>query len=165
MNTESRTWRPQPSTPSSNAAPPGFRRVEPPMTPAGYSSHRKEHFDLPLIASLQPGSRHAREYFASIGRVITSPHSICIWVGPEGDFTPEEIAAAESAAHCRSRLGRLVLRSETAAISCPLCRQLRNTVRSGLIPTGLDQHAKCSPEMLRMRQRLKLPRPLPASIR
>jgi 16S rRNA (uracil1498-N3)-methyltransferase len=45
------------------------------------------------------------------------PQSLCIWIGPEGDFTPEEIAAAETAGALPITLGRRVLRAETAAIS------------------------------------------------
>jgi 16S rRNA (uracil1498-N3)-methyltransferase len=37
-------------------------------------------------------------------------------IGPEGDFTPAELAAAESAG-CRAlSLGSLVLRADTAAV-------------------------------------------------
>jgi len=39
-----------------------------------------------------------------------------VWVGPEGDFTPAEMSAAKSAGALPITLGRLVLRSETAAI-------------------------------------------------
>jgi 16S rRNA (uracil1498-N3)-methyltransferase len=92
-------------------------KVEPPVSPGDFLA-RKEKFDLALIASLQIGSRHAREYFHEYrtrhGRL---PQSLCIWVGPEGDFTPEEIAAAETAGALPITLGRLVLRAETAAIS------------------------------------------------
>ena len=79
----------------------------------------KEEFELPLIASLQPGSRHAREYFrefeAAHGR---KPKSVCVWIGPEGDFTPEEITAIESSGARPITLGPLVLRVETAAAYC-----------------------------------------------
>jgi 16S rRNA (uracil1498-N3)-methyltransferase len=93
-------------------------KVETPVSPADFLA-RHEKFDLSLIASLQPGSRHAREYFRAFqerhGRL---PSSVCVWVGPEGDFTPAEVAAAESAGAQPITLGRLVLRSETAAIYC-----------------------------------------------
>ncbi len=93
-------------------------KVEAPLTPEQFLK-RKEQFELPLVASLQSGSKHAREYFrtfrANQGR---APKSICVWVGPEGDFTPAEIAAIESAGALPITLGRLVLRSETAAVYC-----------------------------------------------
>ena len=77
-------------------------------------------FDLMLIASLQPDARHLRpiltEYAAEHGG--KRPQSALILVGPEGDFTPAEIAMARSAG-CRAiTLGPIVLRTETAAIYC-----------------------------------------------
>jgi 16S rRNA (uracil1498-N3)-methyltransferase len=93
-------------------------QVEPPVTPDAFLA-RKETFDLPLIASLQPGSRHAREYFRAFQTERQRhPRSVCIWVGPEGDFTPAEVAAIESAGTLPITLGRLVLRSDTAAVYC-----------------------------------------------
>jgi 16S rRNA (uracil1498-N3)-methyltransferase len=80
---------------------------------------RKEHFELPLIASLQNDSRPAREYFRGFqtqcGRL---PGSVCVWIGPEGDFTPDETEAIKSHGALPITLGRLVLRTETAAIYC-----------------------------------------------
>ncbi len=77
-------------------------------------------FDLMLIASLQPDARHLRpilEEYAG-GRGGKRPSSALILVGPEGDFTPAEIALAKSAG-CRAiTLGPIVLRTETAAIYC-----------------------------------------------
>ena len=93
-------------------------KVEPPVTPLDFLA-RNEHFDLPLIASLRPGSRHAREWFRAYRRERgRSPESICLWIGPEGDFTTEEILAAESAGARPITLGPLILRSETAATYC-----------------------------------------------
>jgi 16S rRNA (uracil1498-N3)-methyltransferase len=78
-----------------------------------------ERFDLSLIASLQPDSRHPRErfqtYLAEHGRL---PRSLGVWVGPEGDFTPAELHAAKAAGVLPISLGQLILRSETAAIYC-----------------------------------------------
>jgi 16S rRNA (uracil1498-N3)-methyltransferase len=71
------------------------------------------------VGSLQKCSRHPREYFRAFqeshGR---NPRSISVWVGPEGDFTPAELAAIQSAGAQPITLGPLVLRSETAAIYC-----------------------------------------------
>jgi 16S rRNA (uracil1498-N3)-methyltransferase len=92
--------------------------IEIPLTPANFLTRKKE-FDLPLIASLQPGSRHPREYFNAFHQQHgCSPKSVCIWIGPEGDFTPEEVAAAESSGAQPITLGPLVLRAETAATYC-----------------------------------------------
>jgi 16S rRNA (uracil1498-N3)-methyltransferase len=80
----------------------------------------KEEFDLSLIASLEADSRHPKEWFRSFRERTAklNPESICVWVGPEGDFTPAELAAAKAAGALPITLGRLVLRSETAAIYC-----------------------------------------------
>jgi 16S rRNA (uracil1498-N3)-methyltransferase len=95
---------------------PWLPRVEPPMTPEQFLA-RNDPFELPLVASLQPGSKHPREYFrafqAAHGR---PPQSACIWIGPEGDFTPAEIARVQTAGALPITLGPLVLRTETAAI-------------------------------------------------
>jgi 16S rRNA (uracil1498-N3)-methyltransferase len=93
-------------------------RVEPPITPGEFLA-RREKFDLPLIASLQPGSRHAREYFRAFeNEKARRAESACAWVGPEGDFTPAETAEIVSAGAFPINLGPLVLRSETAAVYC-----------------------------------------------
>ena len=68
-----------------------------------------------LIASLQHDSRHLRTYLEEHGG---RPGSALILVGPEGDFTPAEIALAKSAGCRPVTLGPIVLRTETAAIYC-----------------------------------------------
>ena len=97
---------------------PWLPQLDPPLTPRAFLALR-ESFELPLIGSLQPDSRHPREFF---NRFFTEhqrlPQSIAIWVGPEGDFTPAELSEAKSAGALPITLGRLVLRSETAAIYC-----------------------------------------------
>lgn len=93
-------------------------KIEAPMTPGEFLSHG-DKFDLPLVASLQPGSRHAREYFQKFqSERGGKPKSVCIWIGPEGDFTVDEIRAIEAGGALPITLGRLVLRVETAAIYC-----------------------------------------------
>lgn len=76
-------------------------------------------FDLMLIASLQPDSRHFKkvleEYMAARKK---KPANALILVGPEGDFTPAEIALAKSGGCRPISLGPIVLRTETAAIYC-----------------------------------------------
>jgi 16S rRNA (uracil1498-N3)-methyltransferase len=46
------------------------------------------------------------------------PASIGIWVGPEGDFTADELAAILAQGAKPISLGANVLRAETAAIYC-----------------------------------------------
>jgi 16S rRNA (uracil1498-N3)-methyltransferase len=92
--------------------------VEPPVTPSQFLA-RHEEFELPLIASLLGGSRSPREYFGAFhaqhGR---GPKSACVWVGPEGDFTPAETDAIKGQGALPITLGPLVLRAETAAVYC-----------------------------------------------
>jgi 16S rRNA (uracil1498-N3)-methyltransferase len=92
--------------------------VETPVTPKAYLA-RGEKFELPLIASLQSDGRHPRERFKTFYEEKRRlPKTVCAWVGPEGDFTPAEMSAIKSAGALPITLGRLVLRSETAAIYC-----------------------------------------------
>lgn len=91
-------------------------QVEAPVTPKEYLA-RGERFELPLIASLQSDCRHPREYFNTFyTEKKRLPKTVSVWVGPEGDFTPAEMSMAKSAGALPITLGRLVLRSETAAI-------------------------------------------------
>jgi 16S rRNA (uracil1498-N3)-methyltransferase len=90
--------------------------VEAPLTPKEYLA-RGEKFELPLVGSLQSDRRHPREYFkAFCAEKRRHPKTVCVWIGPEGDFTPAEMNAIKSAGALPITLGRLVLRSETAAI-------------------------------------------------
>jgi 16S rRNA (uracil1498-N3)-methyltransferase len=92
--------------------------VEPPLTPNQFLA-RAESFEMSLLASLQSGSHRARDYFrafhAKLGRM---PRSVSVWVGPEGDFTPAETELVKANGVLPITLGRLVLRTETAAIYC-----------------------------------------------
>ncbi|MGB7747543.1 MAG: RsmE family RNA methyltransferase [Verrucomicrobiia bacterium] len=93
-------------------------KIETPVTPAQFLAS-KENFDLSLVGSLQKERRHPRECFqefqAKHGRL---PQSVSVWIGPEGDFTLEELSAIQAAGALPISLGRLVLRVETAAIYC-----------------------------------------------
>jgi 16S rRNA (uracil1498-N3)-methyltransferase len=93
-------------------------KIETPMTIEQYLA-RKEKFDLSLVGSLQKERRHPREclsgFQAKHGRL---PQSVGVWIGPEGDFTPEELEAVQASGALPISLGRLVLRVETAAIYC-----------------------------------------------
>lgn len=82
--------------------------------------NRREEFDLSLIASLEPDSRHPSEWFREFReRTKTSnPKSLCLWVGPEGDFTSGELSLVKAGGAFPITLGPLVLRSETAAVYC-----------------------------------------------
>ena len=93
-------------------------KVEAPATIEQFLA-RKEKFDLSLVGSLQKERRHPREVLREFetkhGRL---PQSVGIWIGPEGDFTLEELKAIENSGVLPICLGNLVLRVETAAIYC-----------------------------------------------
>ncbi|MGH7938355.1 MAG: RsmE family RNA methyltransferase, partial [Chthoniobacterales bacterium] len=57
-----------------------------------------DHFDLRLIGSLQPGARHLKETLRDHEQEYEKklPQKVLIAIGPEGDFTPAEIALARS---------------------------------------------------------------------
>lgn len=76
-------------------------------------------FDLMLIASLQPDTRHLKAVLADYQSIHSRlPRKVLILVGPEGDFTPAEISLAKSSGCLPITLGPIVLRTETAAIYC-----------------------------------------------
>jgi 16S rRNA (uracil1498-N3)-methyltransferase len=76
-------------------------------------------FDLRLIGSLQPDAQHLKrilaDYQSAHGR---QPGSVLVLIGPEGDFTPAELALAKSQWCLPITLGPIILRVETAAIYC-----------------------------------------------
>ena len=107
------------------------------------TSHRDvtTTFDLRLIGSLQPDAQHLKKILADYSRDLRSsssigrrnksepeqvgldkarlkPTSVLILIGPEGDFTPAELALAKSHDCLPITLGPIILRVETAAIYC-----------------------------------------------
>lgn len=69
---------------------------------------------LKIIASLAPGARPIRETL----RAHPDIREATLLVGPEGDFTAEEIQAAIDAGFLPVSLGNIVLRVETATLFC-----------------------------------------------
>lgn len=119
-NSDSKTehWRTVAIEAIKQCGSPWLPRIDPAVSPQYLLAH-KEPVDLFLVASLQPGSRHPRVWFDEFRRrEQREPRSACIWVGPEGDFTEGEVAAALAAGAAPITLGRLVLRCETAATYC-----------------------------------------------
>lgn len=73
--------------------------------------------DLCLLASLGPGARSLHEIVAEYADMLgRRPTSALVVIGPEGDFTPAEMATAQRAGCLPWSLGPIVLRSETAAL-------------------------------------------------
>jgi 16S rRNA (uracil1498-N3)-methyltransferase len=96
---------------------PWLPRIEAPVNFAE-QLRRKEHFDLALVASLHPGARPLRAVFDELrARGPGRPATVAVWVGPEGDFTPQEIAALVQGGVQPITLGRLVLRCDTATVA------------------------------------------------
>jgi 16S rRNA (uracil1498-N3)-methyltransferase len=90
-------------------------RVEPARTPKAFFEAGGK-FDLMLIGSLQSDARSLKETLDALGS--PPPQSVLILIGPEGDFTPAELALAKSAGCRPVTLGPIILRTETAAIYC-----------------------------------------------
>jgi len=85
------------------------------------ASHRDAAttFDLRLMGSLQADAMHLKEILAEHEKQHRRlPASVLMLVGPEGDFTPAELALAKSHGCRPITLGPIILRVETAAIYC-----------------------------------------------
>ena len=83
-----------------------------------FFSHQPAH-DLRLIGSLQPDALHLKNILAEYReRRGDRPMTVLMMVGPEGDFTPAELALAKTHGCLPITLGPIILRVETAAIYC-----------------------------------------------
>ncbi|MEE2813927.1 MAG: RsmE family RNA methyltransferase [Verrucomicrobiota bacterium] len=90
--------------------------IEAPITPREFLA-RDEQFDLSMMASLQGNTRHPREYITDhVQKQNRLPRSLAVWIGPEGDFSPSEANDILSSGIYPITLGRVILRSETAAL-------------------------------------------------
>jgi 16S rRNA (uracil1498-N3)-methyltransferase len=93
-------------------------KVEAPMTIAEFLA-RGEPTEFSIVGSLQTERRHPREWIADFkkqhGRM---PSSAAGWIGPEGDFTLEELSVIQAAGAKPVTFGNLTLRVETAAVYC-----------------------------------------------
>ena len=95
---------------------PWLTKIEPPVSLKSFLA-RGEKFEMPLVASLQDGSQHPREFIRRFREQHQRlPATACVWIGPEGDFTPAEMDLLRTSGALPVTLGRLVLRSDTAAI-------------------------------------------------
>jgi 16S rRNA (uracil1498-N3)-methyltransferase len=71
-------------------------------------------FDLKLIPTLEGQRKTLKGIFDGLAKKIKT---VMILIGPEGDFTPAEVALAKAAGFLPVDLGRGVLRVDTAAIA------------------------------------------------
>ena len=69
--------------------------------------------EVAFVASLR-GGQQARHWVQTLKAM---PRSGCVWIGPEGDFTDDELDAIEASGAKPITLGPLVLRADTAAIA------------------------------------------------
>jgi len=94
-------------------------QVHVPRALADFFSDFSMRLDLRLIGSLQPGALHLKKVLADFSAEHDRiPQSVLMLVGPEGDFTPAELALARSHGCRPITLGPIVLRVETAALYC-----------------------------------------------
>ena len=88
-------------------------RVHLPQSLESFLTHLPEA-ELRLIAALTPEARPLHAWFPDTS---TRPASALLLIGPEGDFTPVELAAALAHGFLPLSLGPLILRTETAALA------------------------------------------------
>jgi 16S rRNA (uracil1498-N3)-methyltransferase len=105
-----------------------FSAVEAGVPPAGSQMSQPtrlplqkdfERFDLRLIGSLQPDAQQLKKILETYSSEHGDrPRTVLMLVGPEGDFTPAELALARRHGCQPITLGPIILRVETAAIYC-----------------------------------------------
>jgi len=94
-------------------------RLHAPKKLADFFSTSGQPFDLRLVGSLQPDARHLKKILETHSSEHGDrPRSVLMLVGPEGDFTPAELALARRHGCEPITLGPIILRVETAAIYC-----------------------------------------------
>ena len=94
-------------------------RMHTPKKLGEFFSALEASFDLRLIGSLQPDAQHLKKILGNyLSEHHDRPRSVLMLVGPEGDFTPAELALARRHGCQPITLGPIILRVETAAIYC-----------------------------------------------
>jgi len=73
-----------------------------------------DDFDLKLIPTLGAERSTLKEVFNHSAKPVKK---VMVLIGPEGDFTPQEITLAKEAGFLPVSLGKQVLRVDTAAIA------------------------------------------------
>ncbi|MGC8744047.1 MAG: RsmE family RNA methyltransferase [Verrucomicrobiia bacterium] len=78
---------------------------------------KNEKFELSLVCALSGKTAHLRSHIEQFKQKhCRNPESVSIWIGPEGDFTPEELTLIKNFGALPITLGNLVLRVETASL-------------------------------------------------
>jgi 16S rRNA (uracil1498-N3)-methyltransferase len=83
-----------------------------PVTDISNVISQSQDFDLKLIPNLEGKRKLIKDVLA-----VAGPKTIIVLIGPEGDFTPGEVALALGAGFIPVSLGDTVLRVATAAVS------------------------------------------------
>ena len=88
-----------------------------PVSVGQFAKEAAELDPFRLVAAIDPESRSLKRILADWDEVHDShPDSATLLIGPEGDFTPEEVSTALGSGFHAMTLGPIILRSETAAI-------------------------------------------------
>ncbi len=98
-----------------NAAQQSQRNILPLIDPVKNMEEvlaESEKFDLKLIPALIDERKPLKDILSQ-----TNPKNILVFIGPEGDFTPEEVGLAKGKGFIPVTLGRNTLRVDTAAIA------------------------------------------------
>ena len=85
-----------------------------PVSTLEHTLSQANEFDLKLIPTLEGKRKTLKEILNQESKKI---NKIMVLIGPEGDFTPGEIALAEKSGFLPVSLGERVLRVDTAAIA------------------------------------------------
>ncbi|MGH7981176.1 MAG: RsmE family RNA methyltransferase, partial [Limisphaerales bacterium] len=101
-------WRQTAIEAMKQSGAPRLPEIEMPVTVRQFLA-RGELFDLQVVGSLQKQRRHPREVFAEFIKANgRPPQSAAAWVGPEGDFTADELKGIEESGARPVTLGGLI---------------------------------------------------------
>ncbi|MSU33573.1 MAG: 16S rRNA (uracil(1498)-N(3))-methyltransferase [Pedosphaera sp.] len=113
-------WRTTTIEAAKQCGTPWLPAIEMAVTPEEWLQKNSTHGrpELVLLCSLESNARHIGTAFTDFLRQHQrQPKTIAIAIGPEGDFSPEELQQFRSAGAIPITLGKLVLRADTAAIA------------------------------------------------
>jgi 16S rRNA (uracil1498-N3)-methyltransferase len=113
-------WRTAAIEAAKQCGNPWLPEIGPVQTLADFLKGAVPAAELRLLASLEPGARSLAAALAAwrAGRTPGAAPASAAWlIGPEGDFSPAEHAAARAAGFAGVTLGPWVLRCETAAVA------------------------------------------------
>ena len=94
------------------------RLKSPPDSPDNQRETALSEAPFAIVCSLEERARTLREALANFAATRQRrPTSTLVWIGPEGDFTPDEYEAIVQLGAAPVTLGPLVLRADTATIT------------------------------------------------